>query len=291
LEHIEAHGGFGKYRKAKLNFFRYVASKKTLNSKPKIFIINKDDRNAKYFIEAVASSSLFSVRDDGKDKEIILYNKSELPSNLIGEFNQYNVGAAAAFVKAVNVDEKIVKKAIAEFPGVPGRMEFIQKEPFMVIVDYAHTPDSLRSVYQTLRKESGNSKLVCVFGAAGGGRDKWKRPEMGKIAAEYCDEIILTNEDPYDENPDKILDQISSGFSQIRNPKSEIRKIIDRKDAIKKAIELAREGDTVIITGKGSEQWMHLAYGQKIPWSDRQTAQRSCLYSCLEEISDGIIKL
>jgi len=108
------------------------------------------------------------------------------------------------------------------------------------------------------------SRLICVLGSAGGGRDKWKRPIMGQIAEKYGDEIIITNEDPYDENPEEIINQIISG---IKNKK--VIKILDRKKAIEKAINIAREGDIVIITGKGCEPWIMQAKNQKIAWDDR----------------------
>lgn len=240
-EHIESHGGFENYREAKLNFFRYVKG---------LFFINRDDENAPAFARV----------STGKG-EIILYGKSDLSSQLVGEFNKYNIGAAVAFVRSQKINEDIIIKVVAEFSGAPGRMGFVQKEPFAVVVDYAHTPDSLKNVYETLRSAQG--KLICVLGAAGGGRDKWKRPEMGKIAAEYCDEIILTEEDSYDENLEDILKQIEGDFSFM--------KILDRREAIKKAIDLAKTGDTIVITGKGSEKWIHLANGKKIPWSERKT--------------------
>ncbi|MEE8131462.1 MAG: Mur ligase family protein [Candidatus Paceibacterota bacterium] len=268
-EHIEAHGSFEKYRKAKTDFFTYI--------KNKLFFINKDDANAKYFTEAA---------QDGK---IVLYSKNSLNSkpytlnpNLIGDFNKENIAAAIAFIKSQNISETIIKKAIENFQGVPGRMEFIpafvktsagKQQPFTVVIDYAHTPDSLKNVYETIR----NSKLICVLGSAGGGRDKWKRPEMGKIAAEYCDKIILTNEDPYDEKPLEILSQIEVGI--CINPRTLARrpafiyKILNRKEAIKKAISLAKPNDTVIITGKGCESFIHIAGGKKIPWNERKIVE------------------
>lgn len=286
-EHIERHGSFEKYREAKVEFFEYVALKhkntRTQEHKNNLFFINKDDENAKYFIEAA------------KGGQVIEFGKSELKSKLIGEFNKYNIGAAAEMCKMLGINEEIIIKAVAEFKGVAGRMEFIKKEPFSVVVDYAHTPDSLRKVYETLRRDnlkladprysatldfgmtSGGRRLICVLGSAGGGRDKWKRPEMGKIAAEFCDEIVLTNEDPYNEQPEKIIDNIFSGCSQTLNSKTQtlnykglnIYKIIERREAIKKAIDLAKENDVVVITGKGSEKWIHVANGKKIPWSDK----------------------
>ena len=126
----------------------------------------------------------------------------------------------------------------------------------------------------TSDKRQATSKLICVLGAAGGGRDKWKRPEFGKIAAEYCDEIILTNEDPYDENPEEVLNQISSGFSLATSNKQQATsKILDRKEAIRKAISLAKTNDTVIITGKGSETSMAVSGNKKISWSDKEVVQ------------------
>ena len=154
-------------------------------------------------------------------------------------------------------------------------MEIVARNP-TIIVDYAHTPEQLEAVYKTFKTQP----LICVLGSCGGGRDKWKRPVLGKIAGQYCKKIIITNEDPYDENPFSIMDEIEKGFSQIRNPKSEIRnyeKILDRKEAIKKAIDLAKPGDVVMITGKGSEPWMCVANGKKIPWDDRQIARDALL--------------
>ena len=112
------------------------------------------------------------------------------------------------------------------------------------------------------------AKLICVLGSAGGGRDKWKRPKMGEIAAKYCEEIILTNEDSYDENPAEILDQIEAG---IKNKKA--NKILNRHEAIRKALFLAEKGDVVVITGKGCEPWLHLEKGKKIPWDERKIVE------------------
>ena len=107
------------------------------------------------------------------------------------------------------------------------------------------------------------------------GRDKWKRPEMGKIAAENCDEIILTDEDPYDEDSGRILAEIKSGIQNASFPIQNAREIINREEAIEKAVGLAKAGDVVVITGKGSEPWMHLEKKRKIPWSDREAVLKA----------------
>ncbi|MEK7090430.1 MAG: cyanophycin synthetase, partial [Patescibacteria group bacterium] len=138
----------------------------------------------------------------------------------------------------------------------------------------AHTPDALRKVYETLRSQRGtvnSQQLICVLGAAGGGRDRWKRPEFGKIAGEFCDEVILTNEDPYDENPSQILSEIESGITKSQGKMA--KKIIDRREAICEVLNSAKSGDIIIITGKGAEPWIVGPAGTKIPWDDREVVR------------------
>jgi UDP-N-acetylmuramoyl-L-alanyl-D-glutamate--2,6-diaminopimelate ligase len=130
---------------------------------------------------------------------------------------------------------------------------------FTVIVDYAHTDDSLRKLYETFP----SSRKIAVLGSTGGGRDSWKRPVLGKIADEYCDEIIITNEDPYDEDPVKIINDVARGVTQ-HTPII----IINRREAIRKALELARAGDTVLITGKGTDPCIMGPHGTKEVWDD-----------------------
>ena len=275
-EHIESHGSFEKYLRAKLDLFYRL-------SKEGIAVINRDDPHCDRFAASTPAHLVWY------GKEEIRVNANAIPvsrisaaeggirfslnetlfnSDLQGEFNFYNILAALAVSEALHFDRAMVVRAIERVRMIPGRLEYVAQDPFRVVVDYAHTPDSLCSVYQTLHRE--NSKLICVLGACGGGRDKWKRPEMGRIAAEYCDEIILTDEDPYDENPQEILNQIESGFlSSVKRKAQSVKKILDRRGAIRQALELARPGDTVIITGKGAEPLMMGPNGLKIPWDDR----------------------
>jgi UDP-N-acetylmuramoyl-L-alanyl-D-glutamate--2,6-diaminopimelate ligase len=244
-EHIESHGGFENYRNAKLKLFKAAKN---------IHIINSDDENYKHFWEISA-------------KKKISYNLKEsenlLPTNLkvFGLFNKYNALAATKIALSYGVNLDVCKRAIEKFEGVPGRMELVIEKPFKVIVDYAHTPEQLKQVYESLKE----NKLICVLGSCGGGRDKWKRPVMGEIAAKYCDKTIITNEDPYDEDPTDIINQVAG--------KTNAEKILDRREAIKKALNLAKENNTVIITGKGSEPWMCVKNGKKIPWSDKKIVE------------------
>lgn len=254
-EHIEAHGSFEGYRDAKLRFLLYAQKKGA-----KIFI-NKDDGSAGYFLKALGRTAYGYSKDDAR------IFPAQSNRFFQADFNRENIAAAAALAEHIGVGTSIIEKTIREFPGVPGRMEFVQKTPFAVVVDYAHTPGSLEAVYKALKGVNPKpKKLICVLGSAGGGRDAWKRPVMGKIAARYCDTVILTNEDPYDENPAGILSEIEAGFSQIPNNHF---KILDRKEAIEKAVSLAGKGDTVVVTGKGSELWLHKAHGEKISWDER----------------------
>ena len=202
-EHIESHGSFENYRNAKLKLFK--ALEKT-RGKKRIIIANEDDPNASHFLNfnvdekityGLRSLSAYSLKKNGI---IFKIDKTEIKSKLSGEFNLYNILAAIAFAKSQNIGLETIKSAIEKFSGIEGRMESIDEgQDFKVIVDYAHTPDSLEKVYEIFQ----NSRKICVLGSAGGGRDKWKRPEMGKIASKHCDQVILTNEDPYDEEPER----------------------------------------------------------------------------------------
>lgn len=260
-EHIEAHGSFTKYRDTKAGFFK-DAGKYSLKQR-KLFFFNSDARDIQCFTDAVKGRG-----------NVVFYNKKDvralkIKTKLIGEFNLENIAAAIAFARSRSIDWETIRSAIESFDGVPGRLEFVQKIPFPVIIDYAHTPDSLEKVYQTGRKTLKKSKkMICVLGAAGGGRDIWKRPVMGGIASKYCDQIILTNEDPFDEDPMEILNQIESGI--LDGNKKKIKKILDRKEAIRAAIKSAKKDDLVIITGKGCEPHMRMAKNKKVPWNEKE---------------------
>lgn len=251
-EHIESHGGFENYRNEKLKLFKTAKN---------IHIVNADDGNAKYFLDIPAKTK---ITFSNKDKE-----KYKLNLNLLGDFNILNALAAISVAKAYDIGFQTCKTALEKVKGIPGRMEIVAKNP-LVVIDYAHTPDQLEAVYKSLTPESYalNPKLICVLGSCGGGRDKWKRPVLGKIAEKYCKEIIITNEDPYDENPAVILEEIAAALSND-GANTRYEKILDRKEAIKKAIQSAKPEDIVIITGKGSEPWMCVANGKKVPWSDK----------------------
>jgi UDP-N-acetylmuramoyl-L-alanyl-D-glutamate--2,6-diaminopimelate ligase len=247
-EHIESHGSFENYRNAKLKLFK---------ENKNIHIINADDENSKYFLDVSAKKKITFSSKDLESQKIKL--------NIIGQFNTMNALASIAVAKNYGIELDVCGRAIEKVKEISGRMEIVKKEPFMVVVDYAHTPEQLESVYKSFK----NKSLICVLGSCGGGRDKWKRPVLGEIAKKYCSKIIITNEDPYDEDPVEIINQVA------QNSGENSEKILDRKEAIKKAVNLAKTGEVVVITGKGSEPWMCVANGKKIPWDDRVIAKEA----------------
>ena len=274
-EHIEAHGSFEKYKETKGELFR--AAKK-------IHILNLDDENKKYFLSFPADKKYGYGLNSGYQPRGIEYLKAEniqatpkgigfsvkdirFNLSLLGSFNIYNAIAAICVGLSQGVSLKIAQKALEKVERIPGRMEIVISEPFKVFVDYAFTPNALEKVYQTIRKNFNPNKMICVLGACGGGRDKWKRPVLGRIAGEYCDEVIVTNEDPYDENPIEIINQVAKGAEE------KAKTILDRREAIREALKMSESRDIVVITGKGCEPWICVANGKKIPWDDREVVK------------------
>ncbi len=268
-EHIEAHGGFENYKKAKLGIVKN--SLETSSKKNKIIVVNGDDENSEDFLNfKIENKKRFSLKDAGeyeilKDGIKFFYGGEEIISPLRGEFNLQNILAAISVARFFGISTDKIKNIIRNFSGISGRVEKVEAgQDFEIIVDYAHTPDSLEKLYQAF----GMNKKICVLGNTGGGRDRWKRPEMATIAERYCSEIILTNEDPYDEDPEAILKDMSDA---IKRPI--FTKILDRREAIKTALKKAKKGDSVLITGKGTDPYIMEEGGKKTPWLDSKVAK------------------
>jgi len=268
-EHLESHGSYAKYLAAKLEIAKQLErSRKTA----KTIIVNVDDREAKHFLQTVEVKKLTYRARDGAPWSAdetglaLTFRGQPIRSPLIGRFNLYNILAAATFASARGVAPEMIKTTLENFRGVRGRLERIEarainprRPDFAVIVDYAHTPDSLKQVYETF----ADRQKICVLGATGGGRDKWKRPVMGTIASEHCRLIILTDEDPYDEVPEAIVNDIVRGIK--RTP---YRIIMDRRLAIRAALHEAKDDEVVIITGKGTDPFIMGPRGSRISWDD-----------------------
>ena len=270
-EHIESHGSFEKYKQAKLSIAKALSRS---SKKRVIVVVNGDDKEYKAFLNyGVDEAYSFSIKDAGlykndSDGLKFVFRNTTIASPLVGIFNLYNMLGAATLASAFGVKAENIKKGLEGLSIIRGRVEFIksenQKQDFDVVVDYAHTSGSLEALYKTFE----GKKKICVLGNTGGGRDKWKRPEMAKVADEYCDEVILTNEDPYDEDPKKIIEDMLPGFA-----KRKVTIIMNRREAIHEAIKRAKRGNAVLITGKGTDPYIMGADGEKTPWSDEKVAR------------------
>ncbi|OGD02304.1 hypothetical protein A2354_03655 [Candidatus Amesbacteria bacterium RIFOXYB1_FULL_47_12] len=281
-EHLDDFVTMERYRRAKLKLFKGV----------KFAVLNADDPSFKNF-----QFSIFNFKSNSKTR-IIKYSKSKLKDispALWGDYNRYNIGAAEAVARILEVRSQIVETVIKDFEGVPGRREEVKAgQKFRVIVDFAHTPNALDQVLLQLRKELGAEKrLILVFGCTGE-RDKGKRPMMGEIASRLADVVIITSDDMRSESQDEIARQIMSGITPelrssplkfssptrvfaVRGDKRGDMKIVkenDRGEAIKKAIKEAGPGDIVLLAGKGHERTILIGKTER-PWSDAEEAKRA----------------
>ncbi|QSH39154.1 UDP-N-acetylmuramoyl-L-alanyl-D-glutamate--2,6-diaminopimelate ligase [Candidatus Kaiserbacteria bacterium] len=268
-EHIESHGSFENYLAAKLSIGKALEKSK----KPsRIIVANADDEHGADFLALHVDRALpftleyakpWSTTESGTQ---ITFEGTTIHSPIPGEFTAYNMLAAATFARAIGVGIKHIKAGLEATQLIPGRVEPIAiGQDFKVIVDYAHTIESLEKLYQAFP----NKKKICVLGNTGGGRDTWKRPKMAALAEKYCERVILTDEDPYDEDPESIVQEMAAGM----NTRPEI--IMDRRRAIRAAIELAKGNaeSAVLITGKGTDPYIMRANGDKEPWSDATVAR------------------
>ena len=261
-EHLESHGSFEKYVAAK----RRIVDTLAKSTKPfRVLVANKDIPESRTFLSAqvpkVIGFSAHELTDVTSDERSVSFDYADtyftLP--LAGTFNAMNALGAIKICHAFGVPLATAAEALAHLSPVRGRVEHIDAgQDFLAIVDYAHTPDSLQALYDAFLKR----RKICILGNTGGGRDAWKRPEMGRIADTACETVILTNEDPYDEEPRAIVDAVAKGMH--RTPQI----IMDRREAIRAALRAARPGDAVLISGKGTDPYIMGPKGSKMPWSD-----------------------
>lgn len=262
---------------------KYAAAKGLLFARnPRYIVLNRDDDWFDYFDRYLAEEQKItygkSEDADVRISDIKLYKKgseatlafdhqekSQLATYLPGEYNVFNMAAAASICYVLGVSMSDIKNGIASLEGIPGRFERATKdEKYEVIVDYAHTPDALEKLLEATRNIT-KKRIILVFGACGD-RDALKRPIMGKIAAKLADEIILTDEESYNENPDKIRRDIYAGIEESKAI-NKTTEIADRREAIRHALNIAKKDDTILITGMGHEQF-RIINGEKLPWND-----------------------
>lgn len=276
-DHLDFHADMEDYFRAKRMLFE---------AGPTVSLVNIDDpwgrRLAADFgaltFSALGTDADFSAVDvrfnaSGSDFTVLSeYGDLKVHTALPGSFNVSNALAALAGAIALGVSPETAVETLAGVGRVPGRMEPVEEDQdFAVLVDYAHTPDSVENVLRAAR-EFTEGRLIAVFGA-GGDRDRTKRPLMGKAGAEIADLTIVTSDNPRSERPDAIVDEILAGIED----RSRVEVEIDRDRAIGQAIRLAETGDTIVIAGKGHEQGQEFENGRKIQFDDRETARRHLL--------------
>jgi UDP-N-acetylmuramoyl-L-alanyl-D-glutamate--2,6-diaminopimelate ligase len=296
-EHIEAHGGFENYKLAKSKLFASLNRESGIKNQgvKKTIVINLDDPSGEYYASFQAEKKItFGVNNQKANLnairveygprgiKFIISAKGGSPEgghnfpfslHLKGKFDVYNALAAIAASQALNIPLEISKKALEKIAVVPGRMEVLQERPFIVLVDYAPEPYSLQACYETVGEWPKN-RLIHILGSCGGGRDKARRKVLGEMAGHTAQIVVVTNEDPYDDDPMEIINEVASGAGIAgKILYQDLYKIENRREAIKKALSLAKEGDLVLITGKGAEQKMAVAGGKYIDWDDRQVVR------------------
>ncbi len=265
-EHIESHGSYEAYADAKFEIGRGLARSR---KRPRIVVANADDAESVRYLTlpvehalpfALSAHAPWSSDENGGH---FSFDGGDVAVRMPGEFSLKNALAAAVLARAFNIKPHTIAAALGKVDRIPGRADRVEEgQDFIVVVDYTHTPDSLKALCDAY----GARKKICILGSAGGGRDTWKRPVMGKVAEDNCAHVILTNDDPYDENPETIIAAIRAGM------RTEPEVIMDRRAAIRRGIELARTGDAVLITGKGIDPITGPG-GVKIPWNDAEVAR------------------
>ncbi|MBR3624715.1 MAG: UDP-N-acetylmuramoyl-L-alanyl-D-glutamate--2,6-diaminopimelate ligase [Selenomonadaceae bacterium] len=283
-DHLDFHKTMENYKRAKAKLFELVSEKG--DKVNKCAVVNVDDEAGKFMLDAAICKKLtygiHNKADITAIKENIThkgtsftlkgdFGEKSLNLHLTGEFNVYNALSAigASIAEGVAVDNII--SALESFDSVPGRFQRVGGKEISVIVDYAHTPDGVENALKTARKIAKNH-VIAIFGC-GGDRDRTKRPIMGRIAAALADVVIATSDNPRTEDPQKILDEVMVGVNEVAEAKLK-ESILDRKKAIFRGVELAKDGDIVVILGKGHENYQILNTG-RIHFDDGEVAREA----------------
>lgn len=272
-DHLDYHGSFQNYIYAKKKFFDQL-------SKNAFALINIDDKRGSVMVQnTMAKVYSYSLRSLSDFKAKVIENTfsglildiddREVFTRLVGNFNAYNLLAVYAAGILLEEEKDELLRVLSQLTTAEGRFETVSTEhsEIMGIVDYAHTPDALEKVLQTLHKvRGGNEQIITVVGC-GGDRDKTKRPIMAKVACDYSDQVILTSDNPRTENPEEILKDMQTGIPAYASGKVLI--ISDRKQAIHTAVKIARKGDVILVAGKGHEKYQEIN-GVKYPFDDKE---------------------
>ena len=270
-EHIESHGSYEKYKQAKLAIGNALVSS---HKRPRIMVANTESELGEKFLALPVERKLGYAKSDAEPYNLsdtgieLNFGTIRFTTPLQGSFNLENIIAAGTLARELGIAPETIARALEHIAPIQGRVEHIDAgQDFSAVVDYAHTPDSLSALYEAFP----HHHKVCVLGNTGGGRDTWKRPAMAAIAEKYCDDVFLTNEDPYDVDPRAIIDAMAKGMTSKRP-----RIIMDRRSAIREALTTAQKKSgkvAVLITGKGTDPYIMEAGGVKTPWSDARVTR------------------
>jgi UDP-N-acetylmuramoyl-L-alanyl-D-glutamate--2,6-diaminopimelate ligase len=267
-DHLDFHPGMEAY---------FLAKRRLFEAGPRAAVINVDDAYGQRLAAdfdavtiAIDNEADLRARDVrfGLTGSTFTVDGLQLRSPLPGRFNVLNVLGAVAVARALGVDDATIARAVPQAGRVPGRFEPVQEgQSFAVLVDYAHTPDSLDNVLRAAR-QLARARVICVFGC-GGDRDRGKRPQMGRIASELADVAIVTSDNPRSEDPEAIIAEVLAGMGPDAITE------VDRRAAIERAVGLADDGDVVVVAGKGHEQGQEFADGRKLPFDDVAVAREA----------------
>lgn len=296
-EHLERHHGFENYKQAKLQYFWRLEKlpHKVLGGQriSKVIVVNAESSYAEDFLNFKVDRKFgFSFPQKSartfpdtkiicpKDVDItpdvtsFAIEDTMIKTPLLGPFNVENALAAIAVAQSQGISLEFCRNALGKVPQIPGRLEFIRAgQPFRVMIDYAPEPNSLSALYALILSWPQN-RLLHVLGSTGGGRDRARRAVLGEMAGRRADVVIVTNEDPYDDDPQMIVDEIAAGaMSAGKILNKDLYKILDRREAIRFALQKAEVDDLVLLTGKGSEQAMVVGGGRLVVWDDRQVVR------------------
>jgi UDP-N-acetylmuramoyl-L-alanyl-D-glutamate--2,6-diaminopimelate ligase len=290
--HQDSHGSYENYRAAKGLLFKLLSGNTQKVFFPrKVIGVNLDDPESDFYLKyhadekfgvslheakrAIGLSRVFSATNATGSCEINFeIDRHHFKAPIFGEFNVRNGLLAVGAAATLGVDMEAIVAAMKEFKGALGRMEQVPNERnITVIVDYAPEPAGMRSVLESVSKLP-HKRIIHVFGSTGGHRDISKRFEFGEISAQFADVIVITNDDVYESDPEEIARNIEEGIKRVPHRKAaEVITILDRRESIKKALAIAQPNDSVIITGKGSEQFLVLPGNKRVEWDDRKVVK------------------
>jgi UDP-N-acetylmuramoyl-L-alanyl-D-glutamate--2,6-diaminopimelate ligase len=298
-EHIEAHGGFENYKKAKRVMFEHIGRRapKMIDGHAilKGAVLNADSDHGEFYgdVSGLDAREWYGIDNhrglyadevmlDGNGSRFILRDKKDpglgipVRLNQPGDYNISNALAALATCRMLGIDLEAAAKRLQDVSTVPGRFERVEEgQPWTVIVDYAPEPESFRQLYRALATIP-RERVIHVLGSCGGGRDVARRPILGELAAANADIVFVTNEDPYDDHPREIIEQVAAGARKAGKIDGENLFLVDdRREALFKVMAMARPNDLVVLTGKGCEPWICIADGKKIPWDEAGTAREA----------------